>query len=485
MKKVILGAAALMIGSFAFAQYTPSSPTQAVQISNQSVNTGANTGESVQNGNDQKVRVRQVGTSNSAATYQDDGTGTGGNLASISQNGAVGPTSGDSNLAETHQRGSVNQSTANQQGDGNSALTNQGLNNTASSGNKAHIQQGNNLQAEDNWAEVNQDGDDNQARTLQRWDNNEALTTQMGDRNKADIHQAAEPDSSEGHAAEVNQQGDDNQALLYQHGNGARNMATTIQIGNNNASFQVQKATGTSGDGNNALVDQGQGVNTTTIANDLYYNGLLNVDVINNGSFNAGSDNAIAVQNQTGTNNIAQASQFNSGNEATQIQEGDANRALIGQNAYGNANGESNRARQEQDGDDNDAAIGQNGSRHVAFQMQAGNDNTAMSTQRGEHNIANINQWGNQNWATTAQRGECNVAYVNQYDGQSYAVQQNLADGMSNGGNQADILQQGPGGTQTGSYLDPTNCDIPDASPGMFTDITDLTIGDLCPGCGI
>lgn len=479
---MILCATALMIGGFAFAQVTPQAPTQAVQIAN--LNPGgapnANTGESVQNGNDQKVRVRQVGIKNSAATYQDDGTGTGGNLGYISQNGGVSGVSGEENRAEMHQRGSANQATSLQQGDGNSSLINQGLNNTASANNKARVQQGNNNQAEDNWAEVNQDGDGNQSRTLQRWDNNRAWTKQDGNANKSDIHQKADPNQSDGHFAEVDQLGDVNQALLFQDGDGARNMATTVQVGDNNSSVQNQYSTGTTGTGNNAYVMQGHEKYVgNPIIGDLYYGGLMTVDDIQNGSFNPGSDGAIARQEQTGMGNVVQSAQFGQNNESYQKQVGDDNRGLIVQNAWGNANGQSNKARQVQTGDDNNAAIGQNGSNHIALQVQEGNSNMALSTQRGNKNLTNIHQYGDNNWATTGQRGQHNKAFVTQYDGQSYSVTQNLGDGMPNGGNQADILQQGPGGTASSVY----KCDVDSVDPGTFTPIIDLDIPNICPGC--
>src|SRR5690606_40290902 len=103
----------------------------------------------------------------------------------------------------------------------------------------------------------------------------------------------------------------------------------------------------------------------------------------------------------------------------------------------------------------------------------------ALTSQRGNHNLANINQWGDNNYAASGQRGDSNQAFINQYDGQSYTVLQNLGDGMPNGGNQADILQQGPGGTATGAY----NCDVDPVDPGTFTDIPNLNIPDICPGC--
>lgn len=482
MKKVILCAAALMIGSFAFAQHVPEKPTLAIgqtAVPNNSPNPKANTGESVQSGHNQKVRVRQVGTKNSAETKQDDGTGTGGNLALIEQNGANTANSGEENRSKIVQSGTANQAYSRQEGDFNHSVINQGQNDAASAGNKAYVQQGTGNLAENNRSEVQQDGNDNQSRTVQRFDNNEAKTTQNGTLNKSDIFQNAKPNLSSGHAAEVTQYGVNNTALLNQDGNGATNMATTRQDGNGNASVQNQFNTATSGGAvNMASVDQGVFLMEGPAVG--LYADLLVVDDIHNGTFNPGSQGAIARQEQKGADNAAQASQFGQFNQSYQEQLGDGNRALVVQNAYGNTVGQSNRARQEQTGDDNAAAIGQNWTGHTALQVQVGNKNKALSTQRGNDNLANINQFGDKNWASTAQRGQHNVAFINQYDGQSYSVQQNLADGYPNGGNQADILQQGPGGTATGMY----NCDVPYVDPGTFNDIPDLNLPDLCGGSG-
>ena len=482
MKKVIFCAVALMSGAFAFAQYTPGAPAQAVQISNQSPNGNANTGESIQDGDNQKVKVRQVGTKNSAASYQDNGVGVGSNQAFIKQIGNVTSLSGRLNRAEVHQSGSRNESTQMQEGDRNSSLVNQ-----MGDDNVSWARQGTNEQAEKNWVEVQQDGNGNESRTLQTYDNNRALVDQFGDDNKSDIEQRAFSNGTQGHAAEVDQDGNRNQAIIDQDGLGARNEATSIQFGGDNKSYQEQYATSsTNNQGNNALVTQGDGSTTTQIETDLWTNGLLTVDNIANGSFNPGADNSIARQVQYGTNNAVEAQQFGEGNQSLQIQgnsllapNSDGNRALVVQNAYGNPAGGGNKAAQLQGGDDNDAAIGQNGHDHTALQVQYGDDNVAMSTQRGKNNNANIWQIGDDSFATTAQRGQCNNAFITQYDGQSYSVEQNLNDGMPYGHNQADIVQQGPGGNNVGLY----SCDLPNVDPGTYTAPAGLSIDDICPGC--
>jgi len=478
MKKVILSAVALMIGGFAFAQTTPDAPTQAVDIvALPGAPSSANTGESVQNGNNQKVSVIQIGTKQSAASYQEDGMGIGGNLARIKQTGNVGPTSGVANLAEVHQQGSTNQSTQWQEGDKNSSLVKQGMNNAASANNKALTIQGTGNQAEKNWAEINQDGDDNQARTKQTFDNSAALVNQNGDRNYADINQNGSPNNSAGHDAEIGQDGDDNDARIKQYGNGAANAATALQSGSGNFSSQDQDASASGGSGNNAYVAQGEDNRSNPMAFGLYTQ-LLGVDNVANGTFNPGASNATAFQFQDGDDNNAASLQFGDENYSEQNQDGDDNDALIVQNAFGNPNGESNYARQDQDGDNNESAIAQNGKNQRAYHTQIGNKNNALSTQRGHDNDVNIHQRGDRNRATTAQRGQCNDILVVQHDGQSYSVEQNLNGGLPGGNNTANIFQAGPGG---GADID---CIInPELVPGAQTPVPSFNIADICPGC--
>ena len=153
MKKAILCAAALMFGTMAFAQVS-GAPTASAVPALPGAAANANTGESIQNGNDNKVRVRQAGTSQSVYTNQNDGSGSGGNLAAVQQTGLVNPTSGIANLAEVLQSGSANQSTTLQEGDYNNAVTRQGQNDDSSARNKAWIRQGTGQQAESNHAAI-------------------------------------------------------------------------------------------------------------------------------------------------------------------------------------------------------------------------------------------------------------------------------------------------------------------------------------------
>ncbi|KXN98756.1 hypothetical protein LS48_09350 [Aequorivita aquimaris] len=489
MKKVILGAAALMFCGFAFAQRggveTPTAPTGAETITNLSVDPNANTGQSTQTGDNNRVQVLQVGTSQSASTYQGNGSGIGGNLALITQVGAIQTTSGVRNDAEVHQMGSENKSITDQQGDYNEALTNQGMNDDGSSNNFAWIRQGTNEQAQDNMAEVNQDGDNNVAKTLQTFDGSSALINQVGDGNMAFSKQNAGANLTGGHQSEIWQQGDENKAFQDQkRGNDGNNSALIAQIGDGNEAQQTQENTGGAAAAQNeAFISQGDGTIASDLTTSIYFGRLTSIDDIQNGSYNPGSTDGRAFQNQLGVGNNAELYQngdaTNGSNYSEQNQTGDDNAAYVIQNLFGNPNGSGNSAWQDQTGNGNQAGIAQNGNTHKAYQFQDGNDNIAMSTQRGECNQVNTHQLGDDNYVQTAQRGMDNGILVVQDGGHSYSVQQNLTDGMPNGGNSVNVLQLNPNGTDPGII-----CDFPDmdthtgnyGTPG-------LVIDDVCPGC--
>lgn len=460
MKKVILCAGALMIGAIGFAQDIPTAPTQATQVAAKTgAAPGANTGEAIQNGVSHKVQVVQIGTENSSGSYQDDGTGTGGNQAFVWQDGNVQPAaSGFLNLSEVRQSGTENESTTFQYGDENSALTRQGQNNSASANNKAYIQQGAPVaqQAVGNWAEVVQDGSRNEALTHQTFDNNRALTTQLGLDNKSYIRQIASPNNSVGHAAEADQEGDKNSSYILQEGNGARNNALAIQLGDNNVAEQKQFNTAsTGGSENEATIAQGDGYVNTSLLNSIYTGKIHGiVDDVRNGSFNPGSEAGIAFQKQNGAGNDAEIHQFGSGAEASnyaeQEQTQDNNEAIIVQNAFGTPVGGGNYAKQTQNGIANRAGIVQNGIDNRADQKQVmGDNNQVYSTQRGNGNMLNTYQTGDGSIATTAQRGVNNATRVYQADGQSFKVEQGLPPGAIANGSQADVFQVGPNGTHS------------------------------------
>jgi len=482
MKKVIFCAAALMMGAVGLAQTTPtppSAPQNAIDLTtNQpALSPTANRSKSMQNGASNKVAVTQIGTSQNAYSDQDGF----GNQGMITQTGNVaGGTSGEKNMAELYQRGTLNQSNQMQYGDENESLVEQGSTNNASTGNRALAQQGSSSaqQAQNNKLEISQDGIANQARTHQRFDNNEALTDQDGDLNYADIFQNAQPNQSDGHTAEVDQDGLLNDAWVRQDGLGGRNAATALQNGTGNYSDQVQWSTDNTdfADSNNALVAQGTNAGNLMAFNVNQYM-LNNVDNYNIGNGSASVGNR-AFQDQYGDDNTAASFQFGQFNYSEHDQDGDYNDALVVQNFYdpNNANG-FNYAKQKQDGDFNVAGIAQNGFLNRALQTQIGDDNEAYSTQQGHDNDVNVHQRGDSNWATTAQRAACNDILVVQYDGQSAVVEQNLLGGAGN--NTANIYQSGPDGG--GGAID---CGFDAQLPSRTrVDIPVFNIPDVCPGC--
>jgi len=485
MKKVILCAAALMFGSFAFAQVS-GAPTATAEAAITGAATGANTGTSIQEGNDNRVRVRQAGTSNSVLTNQNDGTGDGGNLARVRQTGEVqAGISGELNLAEVLQSGTMNQSTTLQEGDENNAVTRQGQNNTASEGNLARIRQGTGQQAQNNWAAIEQDGLANEANTQQTYDKSRAWTTQVGERNRSWIDQDAGPNDTDGHEARVDQNGNDNQSFIAQEGAGATNTARAFQQGNNNYVKQTQTTdAGEGGVGNTAITAQGNG--TTGFTFSSVYNDLLAMDAtVGSGPPNVDSFGGIAFQDQSGSNNDADIRQFGEddpeGNYAEQNQSGSGNSAFITQNRRGNPNGAANYARQDQDGTNSDAGISQRGSSHKAYQRQSGDDNIVLSSQTGARNLLNTFQDGDGNRGETIQHGLDNQALLVQRGGHSYTITQNVANGVQMGDNVADVLQLGPDGDFSTDAIDcefgEQNMQMAPIRPGTFG------IDDVCEDC--
>jgi len=434
MKKVILSVVALAVASVSMAQSPATNDTgareavQVAQIPGSAM--GANTGESIQNGANNAVQVRQAGTSQSTLTDQ-NGTA---NLARVMQTGNVNGNqalSGQLNFAEVEQTGFNNQSTIFQEGDYNNAMIDQ------------------------NAATIEQDGEDNSAYTLQTWDNSDASTVQSGTGNISEIGQNAGPEDSQGQFAIVSQTGNDNQSRVEQDnaaGSDARNVALTTQLGDNNLAEQIQEAEGSVG--NRAQINQGTN-GTVTVSSDAFtrlgdvsgFDGSVgNFLVVEN------SESGVAFQNQSGDDNdalIAQASSEAGSNNAAQIQDGNENSAFISQSFFA-VGGTDNVGRQMQTGNNNAASLNQDGADHASLQDQWGDDNTAVASQAGMGNNSNMFQVGIGSYGRTLQHGENNVALLTQRDGQSYTIRQN--EGVFTpgaGGNQADILQEGPLGTGT------------------------------------
>ena len=490
MKKAILCAAALMFGTMAFAQVSGAPvATQVGSISGAA--STANNGESIQNGNDNKVRVRQAGTSQSVYTNQNDGSGSGGNLARVMQTGLVNPGSGIENLAEVRQSGSDNQSTTVQEGDYNNAVTHQGQSDDSSADNKALIRQGVADQAEDNFAAIEQDGDTNLAQIRQTFDNSIAYTDQDGDGNKSMVKQNAGPNQTDGHSAFTDQDGDNNTSSIDQSGAGARNTATARQLGNGNLAKQRQTTDALAGGtGNRGVVNQGDGSLGDPLTVSININQLRLVDNITNVGFSGSSYNGKAFQTQAGNDNEAYLSQYGAdaptpSNYGEQNQSGSGNDMYITQNAYGNPSGGGNYARQDQDGTNSEAGLAQLGHNHKAYQRQSDDDNNIMSTQRGNSNLLNTYQDGDSNRGTTAQRGSDNAILLVQRGGHSYNVTQNLPNGSPvgnpHGGNQVDVLQLGPNGDFS---LDGIDCTFePEMTDNMNYDIDCFDLEPVCPDC--
>lgn len=478
MKNIFLVAVALVFGTVAYGQVA-GAPTASTPVANLSPDPTANVGQSVQNGNHQKVRIRQAGTEQSVYTEQDNGNGAGLNLAYVRQTGAVSGASGYANRAETRQSGTENQSTTLQEGDLNNAVTRQGQNNANSSGNKAKIRQGVADQAESNYAAIEQDGHNNLASTKQTWDNNDAWTIQDGNSNGSMVTQNGAPEDSDGHSAKNFQFGNHNESTINQLGNGARNVATTTQTGDHNQAKQMQTNTaGAGGPENRAGIEQGWVLGPDVPLADQ----LANVDApsldpsVSGYPVGTPSEGAKAKQTQAGKGLEADIVQYGgsvgASNYAEQDQWGRNHDAAIFQSHTGGA---SNYAKQFQEGRRNEAGLYQEGSGHKALQDQQGRHNYALSTQVGEHNLLNIHQRGNDNAATSMQNGIDNVALIVQRDGQSF-----IAEQMGNG-NQIDALQLGPNGNFDYDgidcgFEDPMNLD-------MDFSIPDLEIGNICQDC--
>src|SRR5690606_22613879 len=148
-----------------------------------------------------------------------------------------------------------------------------------------------------------------------------------------------------------------------QKGNGARNVARTYQVGDNQQAKQYQDATAGSGAGNEAGIEQGLGSGYYNVATEsiTQWNNVLNnvdpsaIDIY----YSPPSAYNKALQIQVGDDNsagILQVGGYENGNNyGEQDQNGDRNNAgMIQAYMYGGA---SNYAKQEQDGDDNTAGL--------------------------------------------------------------------------------------------------------------------------------
>lgn len=494
MKKLFLFAGAFMISAIGFSQVTGAG-TAGTAAALPGAGVDANTGLSVQNGDGNKVRVRQAGTEQSVLTYQDNGSGLGGNLARIQQTGAVSGVSGYQNAAELNQSGTTNQATIVSGGDLNNVLVNQGQNDDASANNKAIVTQGG-QRAEANYVATEQDGMNNQSSTRQSWDNSDAWTRQVGNDNKNMIVQNASPEDADGQLAYADQRGDNNESSINQSGAGARNKAFTEQYGNDNQAKQVQVTDASAGDvGNTGFILQGRNFSVTHPTESAFGQVMFDrvrTEVDDLPDFDTGTGTAegrqsfggIAFQNQAGNNNQAGAVQYGSNsfgsNYSKQTQlSGSGNIAYVNQNRGGGAGGD-NESEQIQAGDNNETGLLQTGVGQKSLVTQYGNSNSSLSTQYDEGNLLNVHQRGNENAAISAQRGIANRTLIVQYDGQSFTAQQNL-DGLGGGGNQIDAMQLGPDGDFHDAAIE---CNFNEQmDPTMDYTVPDFEIQDICPDC--
>ena len=422
MKKMILGAAALMIGGVAMAQeVTPAVATN--QTNYQHANASEVTQGSEYSADYQKARVRQVGLRNSSVITQ-DGLATSvelGNSADVYQLGADAQ-------AEIAQNGFNNRGAIAQIGggdpsiDGNKAVLLQGNDDAASSNNIGIIAQGApgvddvDFGAEANEAILTQNGTENKASITQLFDRNDAAVNQVGTNNLSTVLQVASEDLSAGMEAVVSQDGADNISVVDQApdesiagSDSGRSYAETNQYGDANQALQIQRSTALEGeDGETAIINQGvDGVTSVNAIAIQDQRGAGNNALINQSGTNPTDDGDYAKQRQLGGNNYAEANQDNSTGTAST----------------------GNFSFQDQDGWDNVSVNTQLGLANKAQSKQIGNNNTATTTQEGDTNFAHITQMWSNSVATTNQVGGFNHALVNQMEGQSSLINQ---DGWHN-----------------------------------------------------
>lgn len=458
MKKMLLSASALVFGGVVLAQTSNQAAAIDAAKTNPWAGSQANYGVSEQYGNNNKVRVRQAGQNQEVYTFQADGKGKGGNLASVTQISMPGD---KPNYATSVQVGTKNEATTLQVGKLNTSGIYQGLKDPASSKNKAFVDQNGTKKGN---STISQDGKSNIAASKQRGKKQSSSIAQEGNKNEAYVYQL------EGaHKARVSQVGNSNFSTVHQEGAGV-NKAATYQTGGKNLAFQYQKSV-LDGAANGAVIVQGgDAPDDDGVTNKFgaYKNALKNYT-----PSSANTVNNQAGQFQTGNGNGALAVQFGTKNSAQQIQKGDDNAAVIGQD------GVHNYANQLQKGNGNAAGILQLGKHNKVYQRQYGNDNFAVSLQEGSRNLVNTYQEGNQLVALTAQSGSKNQALVVQKGnaGQVYGVVQ------SGNGNIADIMQLD--GASCGDFpANEVKCEFPDIKVLKCPiDIPDIDIKAPCPGC--
>lgn len=429
MKRVILSAAALLVGSIAFAQhdetaessdkFKPAKPepktiTKADQKDSHrkgfTVGGGFSLIEQVGIGSD--AVVAQEGTENASFITQTGTSATDRNQALVLQTGNVdgdpGQLSGFQNYAELAQDGKGNVAAALQFGDENAAFSTQ-----TGDFNTSLIEQGatSAQQGENNYGEITQDGTLNTAEIQQRFDNNMATSTQVSAAdaavgNDSYQEQVSARNQSNGHTAISTQNGSGNTVQQFQTGpdSAIGNYAEANQgdvEGEDTAvgafAQQVQ-----SGSGQVAVVNQ-------KLSNDVSLqeqSGSDNTAVTNQniGGIASGGDN-YSQQLQGGSNNHAHTDQLGNNNFSAQEQWGDGNVAFTSQ------------------------TFGQDGG-NVALSIQDGFDNTSLIRQAASNNIASVDQLGSNH-----------KSVINQNQSGTH-----IGDATLNGSNTAIVLQRDANG---------------------------------------
>lgn len=283
MYKISLNIVALIFATTAFAQNN----SDVDQVGN------ANNANVDQTGQNNSI-VTQEFTANQAIVNQ-----LGRNFSDIQQSGNVGgsSSSGESNLAEVNQSGggflgyAPQSSTIIQEGDDNIAKVDQ-----AGLDNESKIQQGNNGNAENNFANVIQVGMMQKSDVLQTYDNNYTTISQFGGVNTIKVEQVALPNQTEGNYSSLYQNGFGNSIESVQVTAGGvanqnfsnreyvtqlnnYNTSVLLQNGDNNISVVGQSGgffPGSDGDANYAEVAQLDNLNASSITQERL--GLINAD---------------------------------------------------------------------------------------------------------------------------------------------------------------------------------------------------------------
>ena len=279
------------------------------------------------------------------------------------------------------------------------------------------------LSGGDNIAEIFQEGTGNIASQLQEGIGNEAYITQIGDGNYAGNNDWAGQWQSgstgwvgigNNNYSEIWQEGNANRAAQTIVGDG--NQAYITQIGNNNDAgfWGISELWG----GTDAMFNAGQRQFGNNNYAEIYQEGDYNRALQRQNAFGAPGDGNTAYIEQHGTN---------SGNSpwgldvvgAGQKQFGNYNNASIYQDGWENyaksiQTGDGNYVSQEQSGDYNYGIATQTGNENWVSQDQTGNYNRSIATQTGDGNSISQSQTGNWHYSIVTQTGDGNTATVTQ-----------------------------------------------------------------------